>query len=484
MKVNRNDPCPCGSGKKYKKCCMQKDEEMQRRQQMQKPLEEQKNKDVVKPVMPEKPPQPPKPAKTEEPDPHTEALNARWEEFKEQDDYEGQIAIFLKTLEEPDLMDEEMAFEMLEAIYQKASKRREYDRYDGLVEQLRERLPEIYDENATYYLVNSINSAVITGRFDKIPIFMNQLVPRAHIDIDMFNRVVDQLAYHGQLSILLDAFETAWRGVEKSSDIVPWGIDEFAVKIVKFLIFDYLEKHGADPSGHQKLFKRIKPYSELKPEQITQMLSLLTGHAGRKWSGEDFTFKAKLRSRDDGGKAIRLPEAVAQNLFDISLDFQGYLWREENMPLTKSELGREQLVSYLVKRLAGDLEPRKSMFEAVVYPDRPGPQKQSPTFYLSGKDDSAHWLCPDRDTLDAFLGKLLHFFNWQYYQATALFELILLWLRFLESQQLISASAREKSLRDLHGIKPQLVSIWQKSVRDPALQAAIENWEKEAPENS
>jgi len=20
-KVNRNDPCPCGSGKKYKKCC-------------------------------------------------------------------------------------------------------------------------------------------------------------------------------------------------------------------------------------------------------------------------------------------------------------------------------------------------------------------------------------------------------------------------------------------------------------------------------
>ena len=24
-KIGRNDPCPCGSGKKYKKCCMQKD---------------------------------------------------------------------------------------------------------------------------------------------------------------------------------------------------------------------------------------------------------------------------------------------------------------------------------------------------------------------------------------------------------------------------------------------------------------------------
>ncbi|MHB8833897.1 MAG: SEC-C metal-binding domain-containing protein, partial [Desulfobacteria bacterium] len=24
-KVGRNDPCPCGSGLKYKKCCIEKD---------------------------------------------------------------------------------------------------------------------------------------------------------------------------------------------------------------------------------------------------------------------------------------------------------------------------------------------------------------------------------------------------------------------------------------------------------------------------
>jgi len=26
MKIGRNDPCPCGSGKKYKKCCWASDE--------------------------------------------------------------------------------------------------------------------------------------------------------------------------------------------------------------------------------------------------------------------------------------------------------------------------------------------------------------------------------------------------------------------------------------------------------------------------
>lgn len=26
MKAGRNDPCPCGSGKRYKKCCLAKDQ--------------------------------------------------------------------------------------------------------------------------------------------------------------------------------------------------------------------------------------------------------------------------------------------------------------------------------------------------------------------------------------------------------------------------------------------------------------------------
>ncbi len=31
MKIGRNEPCPCGSGKKYKKCCLRKHEEEARK---------------------------------------------------------------------------------------------------------------------------------------------------------------------------------------------------------------------------------------------------------------------------------------------------------------------------------------------------------------------------------------------------------------------------------------------------------------------
>lgn len=30
MKIGRNEKCPCGSGKKYKKCCLLKDEAIKR----------------------------------------------------------------------------------------------------------------------------------------------------------------------------------------------------------------------------------------------------------------------------------------------------------------------------------------------------------------------------------------------------------------------------------------------------------------------
>ena len=36
-KPGRNDPCPCGSGKKYKKCCLPRDEEARRREEAARP---------------------------------------------------------------------------------------------------------------------------------------------------------------------------------------------------------------------------------------------------------------------------------------------------------------------------------------------------------------------------------------------------------------------------------------------------------------
>jgi len=110
VKIGRNDPCPCGSGKKYKRCCLAKDQEAERARRVATQL----NKP---PVVPSKPatsaPGFPSPPSTTEVDIATDdALNARYEAF-EAADYEGKIALFYHTLDEEALMDAEMAFEML-----------------------------------------------------------------------------------------------------------------------------------------------------------------------------------------------------------------------------------------------------------------------------------------------------------------------------------------------------------------------------------
>src|SRR5262245_15926597 len=133
MNIGRNDLCHCGSGKKYKKCCLEKDEEARRKEAAP----------------------PPAPSHNKASDPQIAAWNARYKEF-EASDYEAQIALFKRTLDDVELMDGEMAFEMLSGLFTQAAERNERDRYDLLIESLREQLPEIYKKEAHFLLENRI----------------------------------------------------------------------------------------------------------------------------------------------------------------------------------------------------------------------------------------------------------------------------------------------------------------------------------------
>ena len=157
MAIGRNDPCPCGSGKKYKRCCIRKDQEAKRVQRSM----EWAQRVVGEPESPTPSEQPAPPP----PDPEVEALNTLWTEFREQN-YEGQITLFLETLDDEERMDDEMAFDMLSTIYGSTVEHDERDRFGVLVDMLRERLPEVYAQSAPYCLNWRITNALVAGRFD------------------------------------------------------------------------------------------------------------------------------------------------------------------------------------------------------------------------------------------------------------------------------------------------------------------------------
>jgi hypothetical protein len=462
MSVGRNDPCPCGSGKKYKKCCQPKDEEAERAREE----EAIRAKPAASPAPAAE--SSPRPQAPPLPDPRLAAWDERWEEF-EAADYEEQVALFTRTLDEPGLMDGEMAFEMLNELYHQAVERQERDRFDALVAKLRERSPDVYAEEAHYLLDFLLTNALAAGRREAIPALARELAERADEDIDLFNNAVDQLAYHGHLSTLVEMMRLAWPKVQRSDEIISWGIEEFAERAADFEVFEYVEHHPRPDAHDPALRERLEPYVDFDLERLASFLAHLTGQAARPWTLSDFTFAHRRRPARQGRDEA--PEG-AQNLYYLSAEFLGYLRREEGVPYPKGELARKHLQRFILERHAGELEEGESLLESEMRPRRRRP-KTKPV-------QPEHALCPDRARFDRYLAGLIGFINPQHYDVAATFELTPAWLRFLQSRQLIDAKERVQTLEELSDLQSELLKLVEGFAADPSLPQAIERWGEEA----
>jgi hypothetical protein len=151
MNLGRNETCHCGRGKKYKRCCLSKDEEARQDKKGRDPgagADRQSAGDEK--------------TRERKSEPRVEAGGVRWREFAAAH-YEDKLALFIRTLDDPELMDAEMAFAMLNEIFRHSAERGERDRFDALVEEMRSRRPELYAENKSYFLKWRITNALVAG---------------------------------------------------------------------------------------------------------------------------------------------------------------------------------------------------------------------------------------------------------------------------------------------------------------------------------
>lgn len=468
MQIGRNDPCPCGSGKKYKKCCLSKDEEARRQAARQ----EQEAPPVVRQEQEVSPRSPLRqPALAKPPDPRAKAFDARLKLFEEAD-CEGQIALFLQTLEERELMDREMAFEMLNTISDEAFKRGELERFSRLMAVLREQLPEVFAEDAGYYLDWQLAIALATGDTAPIPILMREMGPLASRHLDTFHNTLDRLYYHGHLEGLLEGLRSAWPEVKKSRDIIEWGKEEFSRRGFDCEIFAHLESYPGTVVANPELVGRVEFFCEPDAEGLEHYLAVLTGQEERAWKPEDFNLRKRRRRRweeeDEEGKDEVIPDTGAQHLYDLTVEFLGYLRREEGVPYTRGEVARACIHEYIWERFSGELEPEMGRAEKAHL------RKISKAPPQPGKV-----LWPDRATLDRYLAGMLSFFNLQYYKVAATFELVPAWLRFLESRQLLDAQGHAGIRGEMGKLRGDLEKLFNKFQEDPAPARNVQRaWEQ------
>ena len=478
MKIGRNAPCHCGSGKKYKMCCLHTDEEARHA--------------VV--VMPPEPaaraPQTATLLAVPEPLPHPRiaALTARWEAFAASD-YAGQVALFEQTLAEPEFMDDAMAFEMLNKLFPATIAHNERERFAALVDRLRAQRPDLYAEEAHYCLDWLTTNALVGGHYEQVPALVNDMAALAGKEIDQWHRVEAQLAYHGQLTVLVEGMRLAWPHVRGSQAIVPWGIDEFASRAINYELLEYATHTPAPQASDPALLTRLQVYSDdLLPERLQSYLAHFTGQAQRQWTLGDFEFPSPRRRQsrrmwdeeedNETAEHKTSPSPSTQHFHNLSVEFLGYWYRVEGMSYARGELGRRELVKFILERQAGDLEYHESMLESMERKmARRRGRKAQP---VKKFQPYAHPLVPDHERLDRYLGGLLGFLNQLYYHAAALFELLPAWLHFLESRHLIDTALRVQTLRDVEDLIDPLGKVCGNFADDPAPHQALLHWRENA----
>ena len=476
MKNGRNDSCPCGSGRKYKKCCLQKDQVAEAAKSDQPEserfgLKETKPKPATSGISQPRP-EPRRSAPAPPPDPRMEAINARWTEFNAATEAE-RAGIFVRTLDEPAVMDDDMAFEMLNQLYSSAVNSGERDRWDGLADQLRERFPEVYAASSVYYRHWSILNAVASRRPERVRELALEIATTAGDDVDQFVRMMDMLAWHGYCGTLGEAMHIAWPLIRDSPDVL-WGRDKFSSCGADCIVFERLERNSKLDGRDPELVEQVKYYGEdLQLNHFAEYIRYLSGQKQRTWVLSDFEEPTQRRGRrrepdPDDDRPSQTDSTDHHAALAYLLDeFVNYARHQEGVPWTKAALARKNLRSYILDRREGKLEERASMMESIMNPKRKSRRKPRVP---------DHPVCPDLETLDRYFASLLHFMNPQLYDVAGTFVLIPAWLRFLESRGLLDADHSQEILTDMRQLHADLLPLFEFHRNDPSLAEAMQQW--------
>jgi|GEM_PF-5331345 len=490
MTIGRNDPCPCGSGKKYKKCCLQADlaaaHQRNEAARQQAASEDAKGSYAIEspaitdsslePFEPDRAPYDPYPGQpsdeeSETPDRCLEKVEAALDEFEEKD-YEEQIQFYWKTLADQELMDDELAFNMLSQLRQTACARGQRQRFAELVAGLRAQWPEVYAQSAAEYLEWLVEDALREGD-ERLPELVRELAGKAGEDPHPVLLVMRRLEYAGKLDLLREITRHGWPELE-SAEVEAWASDEFADKAAGYEVLDYVlhaeRPHRDDPELHD----RLRPYMDVI--DVEPLLALLEDMLGQgsaaEMSGETAETPAPVKARRSRGERRRQTKARRQAEGRVPEQlrgqFLGVLHREYGWPLTRARLACEELRDYLGQRGQGYLA------EPTQHTGRPRKRAHAAGLAMA--------LCPDRQTLGRHFDQLIDTTELPYYAVVALFRVMPVWLRFLEEKHLVSATERERVLVELKELHAESCEFFAPRLawEEPGLLADFQGWPGES----
>jgi hypothetical protein len=242
VRTGRNDPCPCGSGKKYKKCCLAKDEAAQR-------------------VPAPSPPAAPVPTPVERTHRELSPEEQWWNEFFEQagatEDADEAAALVQKALDEGPPTSGDVLLESIEPLLEAIE---DAERM-ALIEKIEARFPEASRDQIAYFARMRFASAMERDDVDLVE-EARRFGPHVVKVIDLVAGLPSRLAWEGRVQALRAFTSAAWPAVRDSDELMDWAVEEWAGKGLGALLLDHLEREPDLDSNNPTLLADLAPFEE------------------------------------------------------------------------------------------------------------------------------------------------------------------------------------------------------------------------------
>jgi len=408
-KIGRNDPCPCGSGKKYKKCCLPKDEEKELREdeaelrsQSLLPkdrFEEGGAQDTLTSAK----------HSVEEERSFNETMRTltRYKEIKNTNEM---LDAAKGLLEEKDLATD-FAIEILEPIHNKLGAEGRHLEAVGLFDLFGEKNRETYDDARSIFDKFLVYHYIFLNDLSGIKMILDRFQSDVEHSIDDYFEVLAALECSGHWMASLKSCQQTQKKIVASHEIMVWGKDELTEKLVMLTFLEYVFAEIKESRNAGELIRTLQEYvgtDEKETPHYQRILGILEGKDQTTWTIDDFPY-------NDTG---------FNNLTYLSMGFVRWFGEKYgHRALGLAENSREEAESYLKD---------------------------------SGKKTFFRF---NHDKLDRYLSHLLRFPSMQNHRAMLALEGVRDFFIFAQEQGLVDANMLREVNRSYDILLPQVKKI-------------------------
>lgn len=262
-KTGRNDPCPCGSGKKYKKCCLDKDEAARRQAPPPRPTArrpEARSVTAGTSQRPRRPPSPgPRPPRELSPEEQWwDDLCARLGAAAGVDE---QVSLAHLALAEGPPPDGDTLLEVFDLVLSSLEEAGRQAEGLALIGAIEARFPEAFREEAHYFAHKRFRSVLSCPEIDLVA-EARAFGPHVLRVIDLVADLPTRLAWEGQVPALRALATSAWPAIQRSRDLMGWAVDEWAGHAICAVLLDHLEREPDLASDDPALLADLAPMEE------------------------------------------------------------------------------------------------------------------------------------------------------------------------------------------------------------------------------